>query len=306
MKTRTAGWLVLALLMASGGWAQEPEEAGGLVEDEDRARIEWADDLRYDPDEAVYYLSGNVVFSHQDITLHCDEAVYDYDDNSAVATGNPRVVNPETTITGTVIEADFDDEVATITQDVTVVTQRKQEDADAEGQDEQQAADEAGEEAAADSGQEAAGEAAGDEDDEEPRELEDYWEKKTTITCERIVYEYAEDVKRVTATGRVKAVQEDKTVYADTAVYEELKDLITLTGNVRVLTEHGDEFRCPRAVISVEENWVRAEQVTGVGRRRDEDEQSEETSEAGEAEGTSEAEEAPSEAEEPPAEGEGG
>ncbi len=271
---RRLGLLALVLASAGVAWPQEPgaEEAGGPVEDEDRARIEWADDLRYDPVEAMYYLTGNVVFSHQDITLYCDEAVYDYDENSAVATGNPRIVTEDTTITGTVIEADFDDEVATIADNVTAITQRKREN----GEDQ-----------------------AEEDGDEEPRHLEDYWEKKTTITCQRVVYEYAEDVKRATATGRVKAVQEDKTAYADQAVYEELEDIITLTGDVRVLTDRGDEFRCPKAVISVEEDWIRAEQVTGVGKRRPEDEEA--------AEEQPPAEEAPAEqppAEEAPAEGE--
>ncbi len=253
--------LVVVAMLAAGGWAQdpEPEEPGGIVEDEDRARIEWADDLRYDPVEAMYYLTGNVVFSHQDIKLYCDEAVYDYDENSAVATGNPRVETPETTMTGDVIEADFDDEVAVIAGSVTAITQRKKE------------GGEEGEEA--------------EEEDGEPRRLEDYWEKKTTITCDRIVYEYAEEVRRATATERVKAVQEDKTAYADKAVYEENRDLITLTGDVRVLTERGDEFRCPKAVISVEEDWIRAEHVTGVGKRReDEEEQPAEESAPGEEE----------------------
>jgi len=237
---------VLALLLATVAWAQEPEpeEAGGLAEDKDRARIESADLLTYDPAEAVYHLSGNVVFSHRDIKLYCDEATYDYDENSAIATGNPRVVTEDTTVTGTVIEADFDAEVVTIADNVTVVTQRRREN----GQQETAS-------------------------NEEPRSIEDYWEKKTTITCNRIVYEYADDVKRITATGRVKAVQEDKTAYADQAVYQELEDLITLTGNVRVITDRGDEFRCPRAVISVAEDWIRAEQVTGVGKRREKKEE---------------------------------
>lgn len=265
---RRFGLVALLLLLAGAAWAQEAdtEEAGGLQADEDRARIEWADDLRYDPAEGMYYLTGNVVFSHQDIKLYCDEATYDYDENSAVATGNPRIESEDTTITGTVIEADFDDEVATIADNVTIVTQRRRPE---------------GEEPPS--------------EDEEPRDLEEYRYKKTTITCEKIVYEYNEDVKRATLTGRIKAVQEDKTAYADQAVYEELEDIITLTGNVRVLTDQGDEFRCPKAVISVEEDWIRAEQVTGVAKSRPEENGGEEPS----AEGTPPAEEAPP-AEEPP------
>lgn len=274
---RLLGLLTLALLGTGFAWAQaEAEETGGLAEDEDRARIESADLLRYDPTEGMYYLTGNVVFSHRDIKLYCDEAVYDYDENSAVAKGNPRVVSEDTTITGTVVEADFDDEIATIADNVTVVTQRKREN----GEQSDQGGSNAG----------------------EPRRLEDYWEKKTTITCQKIVYEYAEGVKRGTATGRIKAVQEDKTCYADQAVYEELKDLITLTGDVRVLTEKGDEFRSPRVVISVEEDWIRAEQVTGVGKRRPEENGG---GESATTESPPPAEAPPAQEAPPPAEGEG-
>ncbi len=276
---RRFGLVALVFLLAGAAWPQEAvdEEAGGLQEDEDRARIEWADDLRYDPAEGMYHLTGNVVFSHQDITLYCDEATYDYDENSAVATGNPRIESEDTTITGTVIEADFDDEVATIADNVTIVTQRRR----PEGEEPPP-------------------------EDEEPRDLEEYRYKKTTITCERIVYEYNEDIKRATLTGRIKAVQEDKTAYADQAVYEELEDIITLTGHVRVVTDHGDEFRCPKAVISVEEDWIRAEQVTGVGRRRPEENEGAQAP-AEEAPPTEEAptEEAPPPEETPPAEGGG-
>ncbi|MFO8081120.1 MAG: OstA-like protein [Armatimonadota bacterium] len=234
----------VACLALTAAVAQEPEEAAGLVEDEDRARIEQADHLRYDPTEAMYYLDGNVVFSHKEIKLYCDEAVYDYDNNSAVATGNPKVVDPETTITGDVIEADFEAEVATVADNVTAVTRKRLEE---------------GEEPAPDD----------DGDDGPPRSFEELREKRTTITCEKIVYEYADDVERATATGRVKAVQEDKTVYADRAVHDGKEDLVTLTGDVRVLTDKGDELRSPRVVISTEEDWIRAENVQVVGKRRE-------------------------------------
>lgn len=243
--------LITAIILATGVWAQQPdlEEPGDLVADEDRARIESADFLRYDADEEMYYLDGNVVFSHRNIRLYCDHAVYDYDANAAEATGNPRVVDPETTITGDVIEANFDDEIATVVGNVTVVTQKKPEEGEervAEG----------------DSG-----------NDDPPRDLSELHEKKSTITCDKLVYEYAEDVDRITATGRVKAVQEERTAYADRAVYEGTTELLTVTGNVRIITDRGDEFRAPRAVISIDENWIRAEQVTGVGKRRDNDDE---------------------------------
>jgi len=260
----------------STAWAQAEggEEAGGIEKDTERARIQWADHLRYDAEQETYYLEGNVVFSHKDIKLYCDKAVYDYEQDTARAEGNPRVEDPNTTITGNYVDADFDKEIALVTENVTVVTQKKkpegEEDAEAEG-----------------------GEAAGTEE-EKPEKLKDYWEKKTTITCDKIEYQYNEDVKIATATSRVKAVQEDKTVYAASAVYEEIQGIITLTGDVRIITKGGNEFRCPRAVISTEEDWIQAEGVVGVAKREDETEEeaegeaAEEGTEQGEEEGQTE------------------
>ena len=63
------------------------------------------------------------------------------------------------------------------------------------------------------------------------------------------------------------------TAWAEAAVYEELTDIITLTGNVRVTTKKGEEFRAPEVVISVEEEWMKARDVSGITfRRRDENE----------------------------------
>ncbi len=255
MTRRVAGAGFVCVLLAAAALpllaqpGDEPTEPGAAEQDEERVRIEWADDLRREGD--IYYLERDtrpVVLAHKDIKLYCDKAVYNHDENTAHAEGNPRVEDPNTTITGRYVEADFDAEIAIITENVKVVTQRKKE--KPEG---------------------AEGEEASDED-KEPEKLEDYWEKKTVITCDRIEYQYNEEVKIGTATSRVKAVQEDKTVYADKAVYEELKDIVTLTGDVRLITEKGDEFRCPRVVISVEEDWFQAENIVGVAKRRDNEE----------------------------------
>lgn len=252
MRDKSAwAWLLAVMLAAAPAalWSQQPEEAEGLEQDENRARIESADLLRYDAAQGMYYLTGNVVIVHKDIKLYCDKATYDYDHNSAVAEGNPRIVHPDITVTGDIIEANFDDEVATISGNVIAVTQRKRRN---------------------DTPQQPEGEK---KESEVPRDLDELRDKLTTITCTKVVYRYNEQVKTVHATGRIKAVQEDKTLYADEALYEELKDIVTLTGDVRVVTEKGDEFRCPKAVISVEEDWLQAENIRGVGVRREEDQQ---------------------------------
>ena len=70
------------------------------------------------------------------------------------------------------------------------------------------------------------------------------------------------------ATPRVKAIQEDKTVWADQAVFEDIPRLVTLTGNVVLHTEKGDEMHCTKAVVSVDDDWVQAENMSGVTLRK--------------------------------------
>ena len=219
--------------------APENEEAATETEADDIVKIEHADLLQYEADKEMYYLSGSVVFSHQDVKMYCDEAWYDEVNDTARATGHLRIVDPEATITGDLAAANFDTEVATVTGNVTVVAQKKVEEAE-----------------------------SSEDEEEKPSKFEEYRRKKTTITCPKIVYEYNDDVKKMTLSGPVKAVQEDKTVWAEQAVYEELTDIITLTGNVRVITKKGEEFRAPEVVISVDEEWMKARDVSGITFRR--------------------------------------
>lgn len=225
-------------------------------DDDERVKLLNADSLFRDKAAGVYYCKGNVVFSHKDVLLYCDEAEYYDETDSARATGNLKIVDPEATITGDLLTANFEDEIVVVTGNVRVVAQKKK--------------DENG------NGQGNGGPQAGETDQEEkkseePDRLEEYAERSTTITCEKLEYHYNEDIKKAIATGNVKAVQEDKTVWADTAVYEQLTDEITLTGNVRLKTDDGDELFTQEAVVSIAEDWIRTGQVSGVTFRRKDD-----------------------------------
>ena len=217
---------------------------------EDRVTIEHADSFRYDPNTKTYHVAGNVVFTNKDVRLSCDKADYHEDTDTAQATGHLRVTNPDSVITGDLVDADFGKKLAVVTGNVRIVTQKK-------GKGDRPAP------AEADKG--AADKAKGDQ---EPEHLADYQQKKTTITCERLEYYYADDVKKMVATPRVKAIQEDKTVWADEGVYEDLTRLITLSGNVVLNTDKGDEMHCTKAVVSMDDDWVQAENMSGITLRK--------------------------------------
>mgnify|MGYP000990322263 FL=1 len=246
--------------------APKSQPAEKRDDDRESAKLLNADSLFRDKAAGVYYCKGNVVFSHKGVLLYCDEAEYYDETDSAKATGNLRVVDPEATITGDLLTADFEEEIVVVTGNVRVVAQKKS--------DEEQGTDNGAQQTNA-TGQQTTAEQSPASDDsksarksDEPERLEGYAERVTTITCDELEYHYNEDIRKAYAAGKVKAVQEDKTVWADNAVYDQIADEITLTGNVRLKTDDGDELLTQEATVSIAEDWIRTGQVSGVTFRR--------------------------------------
>jgi len=253
--------------------AATAQPASGKAEKKDeRIFVEWVDRLTQEGD--VYHLRGNVVFTREDMKVTCDETDYDEKADTAQARGHLRITDPNSVITGDRVEVDFGKELAVVTGSVTIVTQKKGN--ETTGHKPEVSLEKPGKSGAAGTSSGAnppapaakATMAEKPKDDKKPEHLEDYWEKKSTITCERLEYYYADDVKKMVATPRVKAVQEDKTAWADTAVFEDIPRVLTLTGNVVVTTDKGDEMRCAKAVIWVDEDRIEAQGATGVTLRK--------------------------------------
>jgi lipopolysaccharide assembly outer membrane protein LptD (OstA) len=247
------------------------QPAGKPDDASDRVIIEHADTMRYDPNTKIYHMRGNVVFSNKDVKLYCDEADYDERADSATARGHLRITDPNSVITGDLIEADFGKEIAVITGHVTILTQKRSNKTTGKPEVSLEKPVKGGARpsgAPANPTTDQATTATKPKTGDEPEKLEGYWERKTTITCERVEYYYNDKVKKMIATPRVKAVQEDKTVWADTAVFEDIPRLITLTGNVTLNTEKGDEMACLKAVISIDDDWIQAEGMHGATLRK--------------------------------------
>jgi lipopolysaccharide assembly outer membrane protein LptD (OstA) len=213
--------------------------------------------MSYDPEKDLYFLSGNVHFRHKDTHLYCDEAQYSEVEDTARATGNLKLTQPETTVTGDLITADFEEEVADIVGNVRLVTQKKKkEEAPAEG------------EAAPKADEPPPAERADASDDR----WEEYKEKLTTVTCDQIRYWYEEE--RALATGHVVAVQEDKKVYGDEAEYVEKDDLLTIKGNpVKGVMENGNQFTTPWVKVEVEGERFWTGGFSGTFKREKKDEE---------------------------------
>jgi len=195
--------------------------------------------VEYDGAKKVYHFTttpaGNVVFTQEDVTMSMDQCEYDDDHQTGTGGGHLKLTDPESTITGDRLDVNFDQKLAHIIGNVTIVTQKKKK-------------------------EEAAKPAAG----EQKEGMAEYREKKTTITCTQIDYYYADDKKQATVVGPVKAVQDDKTVTSEKAFYDGVKDEVTLDGNVHLSMENGSQFGSPKLYISLKDNSFHGEDLQGI------------------------------------------
>jgi lipopolysaccharide export system protein LptA len=255
--------------------------AGRQEQEQDRVVVEHADRLRREGAGLPYILEGRVRIRHKDAVLTCDWAQYDEDKDEALARGHLLLQDPETTVTGDVMRVNFTEEVAEVEGNVVIVTQKKKkaEETGAGG----------GGAPSTSSGpaggpQQGQGQAAGpqakpashspteqpqnSQEEKEPRTIREYRERKTTIYCPRLRYRYTEGQRYAWVAGPIRAEQTDRQAWADKAEYDAEEGILKLSGNVRVKTKDGDEFQCPAVVISVDEEWLRAESVSGVALRK--------------------------------------
>ncbi|MBC7287661.1 MAG: hypothetical protein H5T86_06365 [Armatimonadetes bacterium] len=272
------------------GQSSQAQQAGGKEEEEkDKVVVEHADKLRYDGDKKVYRLEGNVRIRHKDSVLTCDWAEYYEDTDTAVARGHLLLMDPETSVTGDVIKIDFTDEVAEIEGNVVIVSEKKKEQKEEGGAPAQPAVGGAeknqavsgktpnNQPAPASGKSLAAGNQAASQnqdgnnqtaEEKKPTTIKEYRERKTTVYCTKVKYRYTEGQRYAWISGPIRAEQKDRTAWAERAEYDVDDGVLKLTGNVRVKTAEGDEFQCPAATVSVDEEWLRAEKVTGIAIRK--------------------------------------
>ncbi len=183
---------------------QQPQEApakGTKTEKEKRqykpVQFQSKGPARSDLKNDMHWLSGDVVFTQEDTKLFCDEATFNGKENTAQAKGHLRIVNDETTtITGNLVTADFDRELAV----KTILTCDKIEYYYGEGR----------------------AVATGN-----LKVLHDKW----TITGDEAVYLEKDEV--ATITGNVKAVDEEgRTIQCPKATVSTTEDWVELEGPV--------------------------------------------------------------------------
>jgi lipopolysaccharide export system protein LptA len=209
---------------------------GKAPKEKDEFRIKNADRVRYDTNRGLFYLYGNVEFQDKEVTVCCDEASYNEKDDTAACAGSLKMTDPDNVITGELVNADFNAEIINIVGSVKIVTTKtgKKEEKDAQGKAEDE-------------------------------------KRVTTITCDKIQYYYTEGKRHAVATGNLKALQKDRTIFAQRADYDREKDVVVLGSQVTIKMENGNDFDCAKATISVTEDWVEMEGFKGKAVREKKD-----------------------------------
>lgn len=169
----------------------------------------------------VTLMKGNVKFTHAETVLTSDQVEYDEQIKTAVSPGKLHITNPECDITGDKGSAYFKKRLGVVEGNVLMLVKPKQ--------------------------------------TETSDTVRSQYAQNTTITCSKLEYLYKDKI--ATAIGGVVFRQDKRTASADKAIYEQAKELLTLTGNVKSVDEQGQTFSAPgTVVISLKkgDEWIEA------------------------------------------------
>lgn len=175
----------------------------------------------------IVLMKGNVSFTHGDTVITSDQVNYDGNAKSAVSPGKIRITNPDCDIAGEKGSAYFEKKLGVV--EGSVVMQLKPH--------------------------------KGNEP-ENKESIRDKFSQPTVITCQKVEYLYKK--KLATASGEVVFKQDKRRASADKAIYDETKELLTLSGNVKGVDEDGQTFSAPgTVVISLKkgDEWMEAQDV---------------------------------------------
>jgi len=187
--------------------------------------------------EDVWTLTKNVAFmeKNKDMILKADQAVYWAKEDRAEITGNIVITDPENSGTADVVKADFAKKIIYFEGNVKVERTPKEA-------------------------------KQTNEDKDHKFTVEEAKKKSSTITSDRMEYDYDKHLLVATASDQVPVtvVQEKRTATCKKADYDEDKNILTLTEGVRVEDKDGNWFECSHAVINTDTDEVEASDITGV------------------------------------------
>lgn len=199
-----------------------------------------ASSYRWEGDDRVISLKGNVKFIQGDTTVTADKADYREKTKAAVIVGNLKIADPQTTVTGEQCTVNFEAKTAALTGKVSMVARPKSKP-----------------EAPA---------------DDANKSLKSEWKDEAVVTCDKIEYFYKE--KRAEASGNLKIVQKNRVITADAATYLVKEEILKLAGNIQARDDQErHSFSAPKVTVSLKEGeeWIEAEGASGTFHVKDED-----------------------------------
>ncbi len=205
---------------------------------------------RWDGEDRIIALKGNVKFVQGDTTVTADKADYRESTKTAQVSGNLKITDPQTDATGELCTVNFQDKKAMLTGKVHMTARPK-----LKPKPENPAAN------------------------NKPKPVSAEWKDEVVVTCDKIEYFYKE--KRAEATGTLKIVQKNRIITADAGTYLGKEEIVKLTGNIQAKDEKEKHtFSAPKVTVSLKQDdeWVEAEKATGTFYIKDEESPAEGTS----------------------------
>ena len=231
-----AGALVLLTALLAAQQAAAPKEPK-------YTEVKYSADMssyKWEGEDRILVLKGNVKFVHDDTTLTADKVDYRESTRTAVATGNMTIKDDQNTITGDDCTVNFKEKKSSINGHVKMIAKPKP--------------------AATDTSK--------------PKDLKSEFKDEAVITCEKVDYFYKE--KRGVVSTPLTITQKNRVVTADSAIYLGKEETVQLVGNVKGKDEkEKHSFEAPKVTMSLndEDQWIEAEKATGSFYVKEEEEQ---------------------------------
>lgn len=218
----SAAALLLGIALFGNGGAISAPDQPAAKQPKERKLVIHAPNGALDYDEATktYTITdATIELPDSEAKLTASNIKFNNEERWAVATGNPRLQDPQCDITATTIRADLRAHRADITGNVQMVARPKPAQS-AQGQN-----------------------------------LRAKVKEPVHVACDTLQYQYQE--KKGTAFGNLKITQKDskgdRTATGSRLLYDGKLDTVALVENVQVTTTRGEGFKCSRVTFNMKD-----------------------------------------------------
>lgn len=185
---------------------------------------------RWESQDEILILKGNVKFAQGNMTLLADRVEYRKSNQTAIASGNLKITDDQTTITAESCIVNFKDKKGTLSGNVRMVSKPKPKDSE----------------------------------NADNTSLKSQWKDEIIITCQKVDYDYK--LKKAAIPGPLSINQKDRTLTADSGTYFVAEERALLVGNVVGKDEKEKHtFAGQKVAVSLKagDEWIEVEKASG-------------------------------------------